>query len=98
MTVHIRTEKGRAKARPAQTVAAEELRLFVGAGGAGAAFASRRAGVVAAGGSFLLLFAGFLEQRFARKANLVAFDGKHFKQDLYAVLHFVAHVVYKMSS
>jgi len=56
------------------------------------AFAAGRARVVTPCGRFLLLFAGFLEQRFAREANLVALDGEHFHQDLIAKFQLVANV------
>src|SRR6516162_5472587 len=51
-------------------------------------------GASAAAGRFLLLrlFAGFLDQRLAREADLVALDGEHLDQYLVAQLEFVTHV------
>ena len=46
----------------------------------------------AAGGCFLLLFAGFLDERFAREADFVALDGKNLYKDLVAELQLVANV------
>src|SRR5882724_11378891 len=58
---------------------------------AGAAF-GRGGCTAAASGGFLLLFAGFLDESFARQANLVALDGEDLYQDLVAELQLVADV------
>src|SRR5215470_6544552 len=42
--------------------------------------------------ALLLFFASFLDKGFARKADFVAFDGKHFDHDLIAELQLVANV------
>src|SRR6266852_1341241 len=68
-------------------------RLFVGAGiAAGSALGG--SGVVdgATGGGFLLLFAGFADERFAGETDLVALDGENFHENLVAELEFVANV------
>src|SRR5713101_4104328 len=68
-------------------------RLFVGAGiAAGSALGG--SGVVdgATGGGFLLLFAGFADERFAGETDLVALDGENLDEDLVAELQFVANV------
>ena len=39
-----------------------------------------------------LLFAGFLDERFAGEADLVAFDGQNLDEDLVAKFEFVANV------
>src|SRR5690348_10123826 len=47
------------------------------------------------GGGLLLqrlFFAGFLDEGFAREANFVALDGKHFDHDLVAEFQLVANV------
>src|SRR5207302_6051716 len=68
-------------------------RLFVGAGIAAAAFAAGGDRVAsAAGGSFLLFFAGFADQGLAREANLVALDGENFHEDLVAKLQLIPNV------
>src|SRR5437660_821532 len=67
--------------------------LFVGAGIAAAAFAAGGDRVAsAAGGSFLLFFAGFADQGLAREANLVALDGENFHEDLVAKLQLIPNV------
>src|SRR5712691_7983879 len=68
-------------------------RLFAGAGIA-AGSALRGDGVVdgATGGGFLLLFAGFANERFAGEADLVALDGEHLNEDLVAELQLIANV------
>src|SRR5713226_770629 len=74
-----------------------ESRLFVGASVApGAALGG--AGIVrrAASGGFLLLFAGFADERFAREANLVALDGENLDEDLVAELQLIANVANAM--
>src|SRR5215475_5328093 len=42
--------------------------------------------------ALLLLFAGFLDESLARKADFVAFDGEHFDHDLIAQLQLVANI------
>src|SRR6266852_6316932 len=68
-------------------------RLFVGAGiAAGSALGG--SGVVdgATGGGFLLLFAGFADERFAGETDLVALDGENFHENLVAELQLIANV------
>src|ERR1700674_797501 len=67
-------------------------RLFVGAGIAAVTFTACGTGVASASGSFLLLLAGFLDERLAREANLVAFDGENLDEDLVAQLQLVANI------
>src|SRR5712664_2927294 len=68
-------------------------KLFVGAGIAAVAFSAVGTGVAsAAGGSFLLLFASFADEGLARKADLVALDGKNLDEDLVAELQLIANV------
>src|SRR6266704_1125487 len=66
-----------------------ESRLFVGAG-----VALGRTGIVgrATSGGFLLLFAGFADERLAGEANLVALDGENLDEDLVAELQLIANV------
>src|SRR5437879_13491565 len=67
--------------------------VFLGAGIAAAAFAAGGDRVAsAAGGSFLLFFAGFADQGLAREANLVALDGENFHEDLVAKLQLIPNV------
>src|SRR5713226_5068876 len=68
-------------------------RLFGGAGiAAGSALGG--SGVVdgPTGGGFLLLFAGFADERFAGEADLVALDGENFHEDLVTELQLIANV------
>src|SRR5713226_5779097 len=68
-------------------------RLFGGAGiAAGSALGG--SGVVdgPTGGGFLLLFAGFADERFAGEADLVALDGENFHENLVAELQLIANV------
>src|SRR5713101_3579200 len=68
-------------------------RLFVGAGiAAGSALGG--SGVVdgATGGGFLLLFAGFADERFAGETDLVALDGENFHENLVAELQLIGNV------
>src|SRR5713226_8256139 len=70
-----------------------ESRLFVGAGVAsGAALGRARIVGYAASGGFLLLFAGFADESFAREANLVALDGENLDEDLVAEFQLIANV------
>src|SRR5712691_10660045 len=70
-----------------------ESRLVVGAGVASGA-ALGRTGIVgyATSGGFLLLFAGFADERLAREANLVALDGENLDEDLVAEFQLIANV------
>src|SRR5207302_9375218 len=71
--------------------------LLAGAGVAGAAFAPGKPRIVTATcRGLLLFFTRFLEQRFAREANLVPFDREHLHQNLVAELQFVANVANPM--
>lgn len=58
----------------------------MGAGiAAGASFSDGRGLLAAAAGcGFLLFFAGFFDQGFARKADFVALDGENLYEDLVA--------------
>src|SRR6266481_6770795 len=89
-----RKTEGRAKARPYTNRSSKRVKkLFVGAGVASGA-ALGRAGIVgyAASGGFLLLFAGFADESFAREADLVALDGENLDEDLVAEFQLIANV------
>src|SRR5260370_11734791 len=46
----------------------------------------------ATGGSFLLLFARFSDERLARQPDLIALDGEHFHENLVAEFQLIANV------
>src|SRR5260370_11336636 len=70
-----------------------ESRLFVRAGVAsGAALGRARIVGYAASGGFLLLFAGFADERLAGEADLVALDGENLDEDLVAEFQLIANV------
>src|SRR5260370_11241199 len=70
-----------------------ESRLFVRAGVAsGAALGRARIVGYAASGGFLLLFAGFADERLAGEADLVALDGENLDEDLVAEVQLIANV------
>src|SRR5260370_14222678 len=70
-----------------------ESRLFVRAGVAsGAALGRARIVGYAASGGFLLLFAGFADERLAGEADLVALDGEDLDEDLVAEFQLIANV------
>src|ERR1700730_747013 len=66
--------------------------LFVGPRIAAIAFRASRAGAASAGGGLLLLLAGFLDERLAGEANLVALDGENLDEDLVAEFELVANI------